>query len=187
MPRTRRETLPGGTGHANDEELALIVGTVAAMSQASAQEANAQGVVMQRNMSLAMAKQSPKPPSRIASRRATNLGSGGRPRRTGAGDPARRAGHAADSGDGPAEGLHRAHVSGHDAGVSETHDGGSGAGGSARSRRYPGPQRWRAGASGHRHDWGRRGSAGSTLEVDDACAKAGVAGCRSSEVASWCW
>ena len=38
------------------KHLALIVGTVAAMSQASAQEANAQGVVMQRNLSLAMAK-----------------------------------------------------------------------------------------------------------------------------------
>ena len=38
------------------KHVALIVGTVAAMSQASGQEATAQGVVMQRNLSLAMAK-----------------------------------------------------------------------------------------------------------------------------------
>ena len=38
------------------KHIALIVGTVAAMSQASGQEATAQGVVMQRNLSLAMAK-----------------------------------------------------------------------------------------------------------------------------------
>ena len=38
------------------KHVALIVGTVAAMAQASGREATAQGVVMQRNLSLAMAK-----------------------------------------------------------------------------------------------------------------------------------
>ena len=135
----------------------------------------AQGLVMQRNLSLALAKTIAEATlAECQSKGFHTAAAVGGPRRPGAGDAQGRTRLGADGGDGATKGLHRADVPSPHVGISKAVRRATRA--SCLNATCRTSSRWVAACpSGRRRGDRGVGSSGSSQETDESCAKAGLA------------